>query len=169
MTAADVLENARARCVVISTAESCTGGLIAAALTDIAGSSAAFDRGFVTYSNAAKTQMLAVPTAMIERLGAVSAEVAEAMAIGALKGSNAGLSVAVTGIAGPGGGTDAKPVGLVYIASAMTGRSTIVQEYRFADTLGSDASRSQIREETVRQALDMLARQLDGMEVVDGP
>jgi len=114
-----------ARCaakgITITTAESCTGGLIAALLTEISGSSAVLDRGFVTYSNVAKTEMLGVPASLIATYGAVSAEVACAMAEGALRHSKASLSVAVTGIAGPGGGTDVKPVGLVHFARAQSG------------------------------------------------
>ncbi len=147
--------------MMIVTAESCTGGLIAAALTDVAGSSSAFDRGFVTYSNEAKSDMLDVPAALIEMRGAVSAEVAEAMATGALKRSNATLSVAVTGIAGPGGGTAAKPVGLVFIASAMKGGRTLVREHHFAEEHGTGVTRSTVRRETVRQALLLLGDQLE--------
>lgn len=104
---------------MIALAESCTGGLVAAALTSIPGSSEVFDRGFVTYSNAAKIEMLGVPEKLLAKHGAVSAEVAIAMAQGALKHSKANAAVAITGIAGPGGGTDEKPVGLVYIAAAV--------------------------------------------------
>lgn len=166
MNAAEVIERAKARGVLITTAESCTGGLIAAALTDIAGSSAAFDRGFVTYSNAAKTDMLGVPPELIEAHGAVSREAAAAMATGALERSQATLSVAVTGIAGPGGGTATKPVGLVYIASTIVGMPVIVEEHRFAENDSEVVSRAQVREETVRMALRLLASQLDG---VPGP
>ncbi len=104
---------------MIATAESCTGGLVAAAITSIAGSSDWFDRGFVTYSNQAKHEMLGVPLALIEQHGAVSEEVARAMAEGALKYSHAQVSISITGIAGPGGGSDIKPVGLVWHGFAV--------------------------------------------------
>lgn len=106
----------------LTTAESCTGGLIAAGCTDLAGSSDWFERGFVTYSNAAKTELLGVPSALIETHGAVSQPVAEAMVRGALAHAHAEVAVAVTGIAGPGGGSAAKPVGLVWMAWALPGR-----------------------------------------------
>ena len=108
----------RTRGLNLATAESCTGGLVAAALTEIAGSSDVVDRGFVTYSNEAKQAMLGVPTATLKRYGAVSAQTAAAMAAGALKNSPADVAVAITGIAGPGGGTKQKPVGLVHFAAA---------------------------------------------------
>jgi nicotinamide-nucleotide amidase len=113
----------RARNWMVATAESCTGGMIAAALTSIAGSSDVVDRGFVTYSNAAKTEMLDVPPALIETHGAVSAEVAAAMAAGAIAHSRAGVALSVTGIAGPGGGSAEKPVGLVWFGVAVRGAS----------------------------------------------
>jgi nicotinamide-nucleotide amidase len=119
--ATDVLAACRAAGQRVATAESCTGGLIAAALTEIAGSSDVVDRGFVTYSNAAKTEMLGVPAALIEAHGAVSESVALAMAAGALAHSRAELCVSVTGIAGPGGGSAEKPVGLVWFATAARG------------------------------------------------
>ncbi|MGL4395012.1 MAG: CinA family protein, partial [Hyphomicrobium sp.] len=112
-------------------AESCTGGLIGALLTSIAGASDVFDRGFITYSNAAKTDMLGVPAADIATFGAVSREVATGMTKGALANSNADIAVSVTGIAGPGGGSDGKPVGLVYIAAIRRGGDTMCREYRF--------------------------------------
>ena len=114
----------RARGWMVVTAESCTGGLIAGALTEIAGSSDVVDRGFVTYSNAAKIEMLGVPAEMIAAHGAVSAEVARAMAEGALVRSRAQIAVAVTGIAGPGGGSAGKPVGLVWFGCAGGGKSS---------------------------------------------
>ncbi|MFW6300885.1 MAG: CinA family protein, partial [Oceanicaulis sp.] len=120
--ASDVLERAKTRGVMVATAESCTGGLVAAHLTEIAGSSSVVDRGFVTYSNTAKSELLGVPAGLIEAEGAVSRAVARAMAEGALGRSRAGLAVSVTGVAGPGGGTEAKPVGLVWFAIAGTGR-----------------------------------------------
>ena len=113
-----MLERCRARGLTVATAESCTGGLVAGALTEIAGSSDVVDRGFVTYSNAAKQAMLGVPAAILERHGAVSRETAEAMARGALAHAPADLAVAITGIAGPGGGSAEKPVGLVHFAAA---------------------------------------------------
>ena len=134
----------------IVTAESCTGGLIAALLTEFAGSSDVFERGFVTYSNAAKENSLGVPHDLIVAHGAVSAEVARAMAQGALKHSQADLSVAVTGIAGPGGGSPDKPVGLVHIAAAR-GEKLIHRECRFGDI-----GRSSVRLASVESALEML-------------
>ena len=157
MTAEAVIEAAATRGVMLATAESCTGGMIAAALTDIAGSSAAFDRGFVTYSNAAKTAMLGVPSDLIDAHGAVSEHVARAMAEGALAHSDASLAVSVTGIAGPGGGSAAKPVGLVYIGiSGPDG--TQVREHRF----DPKSSRADIRAATVGAALALLLAQLTG-------
>jgi nicotinamide-nucleotide amidase len=135
----------------IVTAESCTGGLVAAMLTEVAGSSAVVDRGLVTYSNAAKTDLLGVPAAMIERDGAVSESVARAMAEGALARSAADLAVAVTGIAGPGGGTAEKPVGLVHFAAVRRGGETRQRRHVF-----SDLGRSAIRLAAVREALIML-------------
>jgi len=131
---------------MIATAESCTGGLIGWALTDIPGSSEFVDRGFITYSNEAKTEMLGVPADLIAQHGAVSAEVARAMAQGVLIKSRARVSVAVTGIAGPGGGTAEKPVGLVFIALGIDGR-THVFEHRFS------GERSDIRINTCTAAL----------------
>ncbi|MEA4838504.1 MAG: CinA family protein [Rhodospirillaceae bacterium] len=127
-----LLEACRARRATLAVAESCTGGLIAAALTSIAGSSAVLERGFVTYSNAAKTEMLGVPAPLIEAHGAVSAEVAEAMAEGALAHSRASLAASVTGIAGPDGGVPGKPVGTVFIAVAKKDAPTLWQEHHFA-------------------------------------
>jgi nicotinamide-nucleotide amidase len=135
----------------IATAESCTGGLIAGTLTEVAGSSAVVDRGFVTYSNAAKTDMLGVPEALLAKGGAVSEATARAMAEGALKGSEAHLVVAVTGIAGPGGGSAHKPVGLVHFAAVRRGGEIVHREQRFGDI-----GRSQVRLATVREAFEML-------------
>ncbi len=135
----------------IVTAESCTGGLIAATLTAVAGSSDVVDRSFVTYSNAAKTEMLGVPPALIGRLGAVSSEVANAMALGALARSAADVAVSVTGIAGPDGGSAEKPVGLVWFGIAMRGvRASCVMEVFPGD-------RSAVRRQTVSRALALLA------------
>jgi nicotinamide-nucleotide amidase len=140
----------RARGWLLVTAESCTGGLIAAACTSVAGSSDWFDRGFVTYSNAAKTEMLHVPAALIANHGAVSEEVALAMAQGALAMSSAHLAVAVTGIAGPGGGSPDKPVGTVWIATARAGTPGQAQCFLFS------GDRSSVRMQTVVQALRAL-------------
>ena len=149
--AAALIGNARARGLTIATAESCTGGLIAALLTEAPGASAVVERGFVTYSNAAKVQMLGVPTALIEAHGAVSAEVASAMAEGALVHSAAEIAVSVTGIAGPGGGGGAKPVGLVHFALARRGAATVATESRFGE-----AGRGAVRMLAVARALAML-------------
>lgn len=134
----------------LATAESCTGGLVAGAVTDVAGSSDVFDRGFVTYSNAAKTDMLGVSADMIRLYGAVSEEVARAMSEGALRHSAADVAVAITGIAGPGGGSDGKPVGLVHFACATKTRTEHI-EIRFGD-LG----RAVVRQAAVRQALQLV-------------
>jgi len=148
--ATEVLDRCRARGLRLATAESCTGGLIAATLTAIAGSSDVFDRGFVTYADAAKREVLGVPAELIADNGAVSEPVARAMAEGALGASGAGLAVAVTGIAGPGGGTEAKPVGLVHLAAALAGAGTRHQRHVF----GGD--RTAVRVATVEAALSML-------------
>jgi nicotinamide-nucleotide amidase len=150
-SAETMLAEARAQGLQIVTAESCTGGLIAALLTEIAGASDVFERGFVTYSNRAKEEMLGVPAALIAEHGAVSEPVARAMAEGALQHSAAQLAVAVTGIAGPGGGTVQKPVGLVHIAAARHSRETIHQAHRFGEI-----GRTEIRIRTVEQALGLL-------------
>jgi nicotinamide-nucleotide amidase len=150
-----VLDRARDRGWMIATAESCTGGLVAGALTEIAGSSDVVDRGFVTYSNAAKSELLGVDAALIERVGAVSEEVARAMAEGAVRWSNATLSVAVTGIAGPGGGSVEKPVGLVWFATAVRNGELWSVRCEFGD-LG----RSAVRLAALRQALDLLIERL---------
>jgi nicotinamide-nucleotide amidase len=149
--AARLLAACRSRGLKVATAESCTGGLVAGALTEIAGSSDVFDRGFVTYSNAAKHEMLGVAALILERYGAVSRETAEAMAQGALALSNADLAVAVTGIAGPGGGSAAKPVGLVHFAAAARDGERVHREKRYGDI-----GRSAVRKEAVAEALAML-------------
>lgn len=154
--AIEVLNECRKHGIMIATAESCTGGLIAGALTDIAGSSDVVDRGFVTYSNEAKNEMIGVPLALINSNGAVSKEVAIAMAEGALAHSRAGISIAVTGIAGPGGGSAEKPVGLVHIASARQGFATLHKECRFGEK-----SREDIRHETVLSALALVLAALN--------
>jgi nicotinamide-nucleotide amidase len=148
-----LLAHCRAKGLTIATAESCTGGLVAGALTDIAGSSDVLERGFVTYSNAAKCSMLGVPAALIEAHGAVSEPVARAMAEGALWHSPAALAVAVTGIAGPGGGSVAKPVGLVHFAAARRGQPLLHVERRYGDR-----PRAEIRRLSVVDALDLLDR-----------
>ncbi|MHC5230292.1 CinA family protein [Brucella sp. LJL56] len=150
-----VLDACRKAGIMIATAESCTGGLIAGALTDIAGSSDVVDRGFVTYSNEAKAEMIGVPMELINRVGAVSKEVALSMAEGALSHSRADVTVAVTGIAGPGGGSDEKPVGLVHIASARKGYPPLHREFRFGPK-----TRAEIRHATVLAALDLVLENL---------
>lgn len=145
-----VIETAAARGLMIVTAESCTGGLVTGALTAISGSSAVVERGFVTYSNAAKTEALGVPAALIDAHGAVSGAVARAMAEGARDHSGAQVAVSVTGVAGPGGGSVDKPVGLVHFAAL--GPSGVVHvERRFGD-LGREG----VRLESVREALRLL-------------
>ena len=124
MTAAALVSAARAKGLRLSTAESCTGGLVAAALTDVAGSSAVFDEGFVTYSNTAKQHTLGVPPDVLARHGAVSAETVAAMADGARRVSGAQVAVGISGIAGPGGGTADKPVGTVWFGLAVAGQPT---------------------------------------------
>ena len=146
----------RTRGLKVVTAESCTGGLVAGALTAIAGSSDVVDRGFVTYSNAAKTDMLGIPAELITKHGAVSEPVARAMAEGALSRSAAEISVAITGIAGPGGATDTKPVGLVHLAAARRGGPTLHVERRYGD-LG----RSAVRDAAVLDALELIERVAD--------
>jgi nicotinamide-nucleotide amidase len=154
----DIEQKARAliaafseRGLMVATAESCTGGLIVGALTEVSGSSSVVDRGFVTYSNDAKIQMLGVDPATLAAHGAVSRQTAVEMARGALSHSQADIAVAVTGIAGPSGGTDEKPVGLVHLAAASRGGSVLHREMRYGD-IGRDA----VRLATVRTALDML-------------
>lgn len=149
--AAALLAHLRAKGLRVATAESCTGGLVAGALTAIPGSSDVVDRGFVTYSNAAKIEMLGVPAALVAAHGAVSEPVARAMAEGALAASRADVTVAITGIAGPGGGTDAKPVGLVHFAASRRGGATLHRERRYGD-LGRD----DIRQAAVMDALDLI-------------
>jgi nicotinamide-nucleotide amidase len=149
--AAAALAACRAARTMVATAESCTGGMIAAALTDIAGASDVVERGFVTYSNAAKTELLGVPAALIETHGAVSAEVAAAMAEGALARSAAGLALAVTGIAGPSGATPAKPVGLVYFGLTRRGGKTATERHVFA------GDRAAIRAAATRRGLALIA------------
>ncbi len=154
--AVGVLDACRARGLKIATAESCTGGLVAGALTDIAGSSEVVDRGYVTYSNEAKQQMLGVPAATIKQHGAVSRETAEAMARGALGNADADLVVSITGIAGPGGGSPDKPVGLVHFAAASRNGALVHAEMRYGDI-----GRTDVRRKSVLQALAMLKRLAD--------
>jgi nicotinamide-nucleotide amidase len=148
-----VLDEAREKKLRIATAESCTGGLIAGLLTEIPGSSDVLERGFVTYSNEAKEELLGVPHELIAGQGAVSEAVARAMAEGAAANSSAQLAVAVTGIAGPGGGTAQKPVGLVHIAASRKDRATLHEEHRFGDI-----GRTEVRLKTVEVALELLRR-----------
>jgi nicotinamide-nucleotide amidase len=150
-TAKHVLELCRVRGLRVATAESCTGGLVAAALTEIAGSSDVVDRGFVTYSNEAKAEMLGVPLSTLKRYGAVSAQTAKAMAAGALKNSHADLAVSITGIAGPGGGTKQKPVGLVHFAAARRNGRSVARKKLFGPI-----GRSRVRQLSVVEALKML-------------
>jgi nicotinamide-nucleotide amidase len=147
---ADLLLKKQLRLV---TAESCTGGLIAAACTDLAGSSAWFERGFVTYSNAAKTELLGVPERVLRRAGAVCGPVAQAMAEGALANSHAQVAVAVTGVAGPTGGSPAKPVGTVWFGFAVPGR-VLTEKCHF------DGDRAAVRQATVHHALARLVELL---------
>ena len=149
--AAALIALCRARGKKIATAESCTGGLVAGLLTEIPGASAVVDRGFVVYSNAAKQELLGVPAATLAAFGAVSQETARAMARGALAHSLADFAVAITGVAGPDGGTPGKPVGLVHFACAGADGSAVAVERRYGD-LG----RSAIRMASVATALDML-------------
>lgn len=150
-----VLAACKRQGLMLATAESCTGGMIAAALTDIAGSSAVVDRGFVTYSNEAKMEMLGVTGATLAAHGAVSAETARAMASGALARSWADLAVSVTGVAGPGGGSAEKPVGLVWFGVAEKGWETETHREIFA---GQD--RDAVRQHTVRTALELILARL---------
>jgi nicotinamide-nucleotide amidase len=151
-----VIDACRSCGLMLATAESCTGGLIGAAITAIAGSSDIYDRGFVTYSYAAKEAMLGVPAALIRDKGAVSAEVARAMAEGALARSAAAVAIAVTGVAGPGSDSQAKPAGLVHIACARTGRATLHEEHRFGDI-----GRAAVREASVTAALRLVLAIVD--------
>ena len=146
---------AKSRGAWLVTAESCTGGWASQALTSIAGSSEWFERGFVTYSNAAKSELLGVPAPLIAKHGAVSAQVARAMAEGALARAPEDVTVAVTGIAGPGGASPGKPVGLVYLAVARKARDTLVERHQFP------GDRTAVRLATVEAAFGLIERQLD--------
>jgi len=150
--AARVLDLCRARGLHVVTAESCTGGLVAGALTEIPGSSDVVECGFVTYSNGAKEQLLGVPADVLATHGAVSRQTAEAMAAGALRHAHADLSVAITGIAGPGGGSPGKPVGLVHFAAARQNGDAITREKHFGEI-----GRAQVRRDSVLEALGLLA------------
>ncbi|ABC22670.1 CinA family protein [Rhodospirillum rubrum] len=161
--AEQVLAALRAKGFMLAAAESCTGGLITAALTTVAGSSAGVDRGFVTYSNEAKTQMLGVPEDMLAAHGAVSAEVAQAMAEGALNNSQAAIAISVTGIAGPEGGSPDKPVGLVFMACALADGPVVVRRHIFA------GNRNDIRHATVNGAFDMILRTLEDEAAQSAP
>ncbi len=154
--AQSLLAGYRAAGLRIATVESCTGGLVAGCLTAIAGSSDVVERGFVTYSNEAKTDQVGVPADLIARHGAVSAQVARAMAEGALARSRADAAVAVTGIAGPGGATPGKPVGLVYVCGARKGHEPMVERHQF------HGDRHAVRIASVEVALTLLRQQLEG-------
>ena len=138
---------------MLTAAESCTGGMIAAACTDLAGSSAWFERGFVTYSNAAKTEMLGVEEALLQRFGAVSEPVVRAMVLGALAHSHAQVAVAVTGVAGPSGGSPEKPVGTVWFGFALPGQ-VVTEVHHF------DGDRAQVRVATVQHVFTRLVELL---------
>ena len=146
-----ILELCRERNYTLATAESCTGGLVAVTLTDIPGSSDVFDRGIITYSNEAKQKLLGVPKALLDQYGAVSAPVAKAMAEGVIAATDTHVGLSVTGIAGPGGGSEEKPVGLVFIGSAIAGGEHHVRECRFGD-LG----RTEVRRRSVIAVLALL-------------
>lgn len=150
-----ILDTARAKGVTIATAESCTGGLVAGSLTEVAGSSDVFDRGFVTYSNQAKIDMLGVRPQTLEAHGAVSEQTAAEMADGAVRHSGASLAVSITGVAGPSGGTAQKPVGLVCFGLAVKGQETLTDTVRFADR-----GRAAVRLAALRHALTLLERTL---------
>lgn len=157
-----LLEKSAASGIMMATAESCTGGMIAAAITDVAGSSSVFDRGFVTYSNEAKAEMLGVFTEDIDRHGAVSEVVATAMAEGALARANADLTIAVTGVAGPGGGSEEKPVGLVWFACACSWAPTFAISSQFDNN-----GRAYIRQHSVLYALDIMLDTLENRPAPD--
>jgi nicotinamide-nucleotide amidase len=149
--AADLVASYKAAGLMAATAESCTGGLVAGLLTEIPGSSDMLERGFVVYSNAAKQELLSVPAETLVNHGAVSEQTAVAMAEGALRASRAEVAISVTGIAGPDGGTDTKPVGLVHFACARRGKPTVAREGRFGAT-----GRQEVRIASVSVALDLL-------------
>lgn len=142
--------------LLVVTAESCTGGLLCGLLTEIPGSSGMVERGIVTYSNAAKTELLGVPAELIDRHGAVSEEVARAMADGALQRTPAHIALSITGIAGPDGGSPAKPVGLVYMGVAARGATTRVRECRFGNI-----GRREVRLQSLREAIALMASAIE--------
>ncbi|MGQ0527484.1 MAG: CinA family protein [Alphaproteobacteria bacterium] len=140
--------------VTLAVAESCTGGMLSSAITARSGASTNFERGFITYSNEAKIELLNVAPEVIENKGAVSRETAETMALGAVNNSHAEIAVSITGVAGPDGGSEDKPVGRVYIAYADSKQKTSVNEYNFS------GNRQSIREQSTRAALEMLIKEL---------
>lgn len=146
----DFLRACQRREILVVTAESCTGGMVMALLTDIPGSSGMVDRGFVTYSNEAKIDMVGVSQETLDRFGAVSEETAREMAVGALKNSRAGISMSITGIAGPDGGSSEKPVGLVWFGVAATGRPVLAEKRIF-----EDRGRDYVRRQSVKTALEL--------------
>lgn len=150
-----ILDDAEQARLKIATAESCTGGLVAALFTDIPGSSSVFERGFVTYSNKAKEEMLGVPGDMLADYGAVSEPVARMMAEGAMQNSRANIAVGITGVAGPGGGTKMKPVGLVHVACARENRAVVHEMLQLGDI-----GRSAIRMEALETALKLIQVQM---------
>ena len=154
--AAELLDTYRKAGLRIVTAESCTGGLVAACLTEIPGSSDVVERGFVTYSNQSKTELLQVPVEAIEKHGAVSPHVARAMAEGALARSHADVALSVTGVAGPGGGTPAKPVGLVYLACQRKGREPFIERHHF------HGDRQTVRLGSLEAGFELLRQQING-------
>ncbi len=147
-----LLRRCRSEGLTVATVESCTGGLLAGALTAIAGSSDVVERGLVTYTNEAKTELASVPAALIAAHGAVSEEVARAMAEGGLANSRADIAVGITGVAGPGGGSPAKPVGLVHIAAARREGATLHERFRFA------GDRAAVRDSSVLAAMALVGR-----------
>ena len=146
-----VLDLCRARGLMLATAESCTGGLVAVTITDIPGSSDVFDRGIITYSNEAKHMLLGVPEAMLKEHGAVSAPVARAMAEGVIRATATAVGLSITGIAGPGGGSEDKPVGLVFVGGALASGAHHVRECRFGDI-----GRSEVRRKSVIAAFALI-------------
>ena len=154
-----LLERCKAKALTVATAESCTGGLVAAAISEISGSSAVLDRGFVTYSNEAKQQMLGVTPSTIDVYGAVSTECADEMAKGALAHAQVDLAVSITGIAGPTGATPGKPIGLVYFCAASRSGRVIAHDRKYGDI-----GRANVRRASVLQALAMLQELADKEE-----
>ena len=152
--AEELLQQMRAKKLKLATAESCTGGLVSALLTEISGSSSVFTHGYITYANEAKTQMLGVPESLLDLVGAVSEQVAVAMAEGALKHSGADVAVSLTGIAGPSGETPNKPVGLVHIASVRSGYATLHEWRQFA------GDRAAVRLQATILALELIGQQV---------